>query len=157
MNIIKLEHPQLSKQDKTILISTIYNNFVELADEPKLMHTPDNIKRILDSKDALLLVALDLGKIVGYVLAEIMYLEDGRKVVFVSYIYVAEKYRNKYLGTELMGRIFDFGTQNFCDGVMLIYDSTNRQLRKFYEKLGFMLDFNLRRYEKHDVFYKVLY
>ena len=44
----------------------------------------------------------------------------------------------------------------YCDGLMLIYDTTQKKLRIFYDRNGYMLDFHLRRYEKNDVFYKVL-
>jgi predicted GNAT family N-acyltransferase len=157
MEIIKLEQNDLMKQDLTMLTNIIYDNFPELIDTPNVMHSPESIKRTLESKDVVLLLAMNKQKLVGYLLGEIMYLEDGRKVLFISYIFVAPSMRNNKLGKKLMFQSFEVGGDNFCDGIMLIYDTTDRQLRKFYGKLGFILDFNMRRYERQDVFYKILY
>ncbi len=41
-------------------------------------------------------------------------------------------------------------------GCMLIFDTQQDNLVRFYEDRGYMLDINLRRYERHDVFYKIL-
>ena len=51
--------------------------------------------------EVVLLLAMDKKQIVGYLLAEIMTLEDGRKVLFISYLYVAPTMRNKGLGKTL--------------------------------------------------------
>jgi len=157
MEIIKLQQRDLMKQNKTKLVNVIYNNFPNLDNVPNVEHTPESITRTLESKEAVLFLAMQNNKIAGYLLAEIIYFEDGRKVLFISYIYVAPVLRNSGLGKKLMVYAFSYGNDNFCDGVMLIYDSTDKLLRNFYGKLGFMLDFNMRRYERHDVFYKVLY
>lgn len=158
MEIIKLNSEDLLKQDTTMLSRIIYNNFPELVDVPNVIHNQESIKRTLESKNVVLILALTKDKkIGGYLLGDIMILEDGRKVLFVSYLFVGPSLRNNGLGKKLMFESFTLGNNEFCDGVMLIYDTTDKQLREFYGKLGFMLDFNLRRYEKNDVFYKVLY
>jgi len=158
MEIIKLNSNDLLNQDKTMLTKVIYNNFPELVDVPNVVHTEESIKKTLESKNVVLIIALtENKKIGGYLLGDIMILEDGRKVLFISYLYVANSLRNKGLGKKIMFESFTIGNNEFCDGVLLIYDTTDKQLREFYGKLGFMLDFNLRRYEKNDVFYKVLY
>ena len=156
MQIIKLEHNDLIKQDLNLLINNIYNNFPQLIDVPGVTHSKQTINNTLNNPEVVLLLAMDKKQIVGYLLAEIITLEDGRKVLFISYLYVAPTMRNKGLGKTLMNKSFDVAADNYCDGIMLIYDTTDRQLRKFYGKMNFMLDFNMRRYEKNDVFYKVL-
>ncbi len=156
MGIIKMEYPELKKQKKDVLVDIIYNNFSDLNDEPKLNHTPEAIKKTLDSKEAVLLLFIENGKIGAYLLGEIMILEDGRKVMFISYIFVAKDLRTSGVGTKLLQIISKIATDKYCDGVMLIYDTTQKKLRRFYDKNGFMLDFQLRRFEKHDVFYKII-
>ena len=156
MDIIKLEQADLMKQDLKLLTNTIYDNFPELIDVPGIEHTRTSIMKTLNSPDVVLILAMNKNKIAGYLLAEIMTLDDGRKVLFISYLYVASNLRNKGLGKQLMHYSFDVAAENYCDGIMLIYDTTDRQLRNFYGKMDFMLDFNLRKYEKNDVFYKVI-
>ena len=43
-----------------------------------------------------------------------------------------------------------------CNGVMLIFDTYDSILVRFYENRTYMLDINLRRFERHDVFYKTI-
>jgi ribosomal protein S18 acetylase RimI-like enzyme len=156
MGIIKMEYLELKKQRKDILVDIIYNNFSDLNDEPKLNHTPEAIEKTLNSKDVVLLLFIENGKIGGYLLAEVMILEDGRKVMYISYIFVAKDLRTSGVGTQLLQIISKIASDKYCDGIMLIYDTTQKKLRRFYDRNGFMLDFQLRRFEKHDVFYKII-
>ena len=50
----------------------------------------------------------------------------------------------------------DEAQKNKCNGIMLIFDTHKNNLLHFYEGRGFMQDINLRRYEQHDVFYKII-
>jgi ribosomal protein S18 acetylase RimI-like enzyme len=156
MGIIKMEYQELKKQKKEVLVNIIYNNFSELNDEPKLNHTPEAILKTLNSKDTILLLFIEREKIGGYLLAEVMILEDGRKVMYISYIFVAKDLRKSGVGTQLLQIISKIATDKYCDGCMLIYDTTQKKLRRFYDRNNFMLDFQLRRFEKHDVFYKII-
>ena len=157
MKIIKLNHNDLMNQNLNMLTNVIYDNFPELLDTPNITHSHESIRRILENKDVVLLLAIHNNKIAGYLLGKIMILEDGRKVLFISYLFVAPSMRNNGLGKKIMFESYEIAGIEYCDGIMLIYDTTDRQLRNFYGKLGFMLDFNMRRYEKNDVFYKILY
>lgn len=156
MGIIKMEQRDLRNQNKQLLINIIYNNFIHLNPEPKLNHTKEAIGDTLNNDDVVLLLFMDNGKIGGYLLAQSMILEDGRKVMFISYIYVANQLRKHGVGTKLLHAIEKEADIKYCDGLMLIYDTTQKNLRRFYDRNGYMLDFQLRRYEKNDVFYKVL-
>jgi ribosomal protein S18 acetylase RimI-like enzyme len=156
MGIIKLEQEELATQRTDLLINIIYNNFLDLSNDPKLNHNIESITKILESPDVVLLLFMDKGKIGGYLLAEIIHLEDGRKVMFISYIFVAKYLRTHGVGSQLLNYIKKVANVKYCDGLMLIYDTSQKKLRRFYDKHGFLLDFNLRRYETHDVFYLVL-
>jgi ribosomal protein S18 acetylase RimI-like enzyme len=155
MGIIKLEQDELASQRKDLLVNIIYKNFRELSTEPKLNHNIETITKTLDNPDAVLLLFMDKGKIGGYLLADIVHLEDGRKVMFISYIFVAKYLRTQGVGSQLLNYIKKVSNVKYCDGLMLIYDTTQKKLRRFYDKHGFLLDFNLRRYTSHDVFYLV--
>jgi ribosomal protein S18 acetylase RimI-like enzyme len=156
MSVLKLEYADLRDKSKELLISTIYNNFKDLSSNPKLMHTPENIRKIVNSKNAVILLYMDQNKICGYLIAEEMKLLDRRQVMYISYIYVAPSYRNKRVGCKLMNYITAVTETKHLDGIMLIYDTRKAHLRNFYDKQGFMIDFGLRRYEDNEVFYKVL-
>ena len=158
MEIIILYPNDIKTQDLTLFINLIYNNFIELTEEDKLMHTKENIEKNLRADNSVIIIAYDKtnNKIAGFLAANIMELDDRRMVFYISYIYTAEKYRNNGIATRLMDVSEQITHNKKCNGIMLIFDTDNKQLYHFYEGRGFMQDINLRRYEKHDVFYKIL-
>ncbi len=158
MSLLVLDKTDIAKQkDLSFFIDVIYNNFIELSHEDKLMHTKEKIEENLKNDNSIIIFMLNNDKkIIGFVTANIMMLDDRRKVIFITYIYVAETERNKQLGTELLNKTEEIGKHNNCLGIMLIFDTHQQNLVRFYEDRGYMLDINLRRYEIHDVFYKIL-
>ena len=154
--IVTLTAANLKNQNLSLLINNIYKNFLELASDPKLNHTKSEIQKILDSDGVVLFLILDNNKIIGYLLGEVLDLQDSRHVLFISYIYVVKFMRNKKLGCKLMSYAISYAIEQRCDGIMLIYNTSDKKLERFYNKYGFMLDFHLRRYEPHDVFFKIL-
>ena len=154
--IVTLTASNLKNQDMTLLVNTIYKNFLELATEPRLNHNKTEIQKTLDSEGVVLFLILHENKIIGYLLGEVMDLEDSRHALFISYIYVVKFMRNKKLGCKLMSLAISYGIEHRLDGIMLIYNTSDRKLERYYDKYGFMLDFHLRRYEQHDVFFKIL-
>ena len=55
--------------------------------------------------------------------------------VFVHWLWVAEPWRRRGVGSDLIGRAEDFARENACRGVYL--DTFTFQAPKFYEKHGF--------------------
>ena len=152
-----LTHKDLKNTDLSKLTDVIYNNFFELKEDYKLMHTKEKISETLHSDDVLIIVALnEQKKIVGFILSQLKELDDRIKVLFVNYIYVAESLRKTGMGSEMMNMLEAEGYKYKCNGIMLIFDTYNSLLVRFYENRGYMLDINLRRYERHDVFYKTI-
>jgi GNAT superfamily N-acetyltransferase len=158
MSLIVLNKTDIDKQkDLTFFIETIYNNFIELKHENKLMHTREKIEENLKSDNSIIIIIMNEDKkIVSFLTANIIMLDDRRKVIFITYIYVAETERNKKYGSLLLNKSEQVGKDNKCIGCMLIFDTQQDNLVRFYEDRGYMLDINLRRYERHDVFYKIL-
>ena len=154
--IVTLTASNLKNQDMTLLVNNIYKNFLELSKDSRLNHNKVNIQKILDSKGVVLFIILQDNKIIAYLLGEIMDLDDSRHILYISYIYVVKFMRNKKLGCKLMSLAISYGIEQRCDGIMLIYNTSDRKLERYYDKYGFMLDFHLRRYELHDVFFKIL-
>jgi ribosomal protein S18 acetylase RimI-like enzyme len=158
MEIQTLYSDDIKKQDLTLFINLIYNNFIELSEEQKLMHTKEDIEKNLRADNSVIILVLDkkINKMLVFLTANIIELDDRRLVFYISYVYTAEKYRNNGIAS----RIFDVAEQiahnKKCNGIMLIFDTENKQLYHFYEGKGYMQDINLRRYEQHDVFYKII-
>ena len=67
-----------------------------------------------------------------------------------------KKERNNKIGSRLLLEAENYGKNLNLIGSMLIFDTNKLELVHFYEKHGYMLDINLRRYERHDVYYKTL-
>ena len=152
-----LTHKDLKNNELSKLTDLIYNNFIELKEEHKLMHTKEKISETLHSDDVLIIIALnEQKKLVGFIVSQLMELDDRRKVLFVNYIYVAESLRKTGMGSEMMDMLEREGYKYKCNGIMLIFDTYNAVLVRLYENRGYMLDINLRRYERHDVFYKTI-
>jgi len=157
MSITVLTYQELVNQDLTLFVDLIYNNFIELEEDDKLMHTKDKILENLKDKNSVVIVMLNNDKkIIGFVTASIMLLDDHRRVFYISYIYIAESERNKKLGSVLMEKSEELASKYKCNGIMLIFDTQQSNLVRFYENRGFMQDINLRRYERHDVYYKII-
>jgi ribosomal protein S18 acetylase RimI-like enzyme len=155
MKFIILRKADLKLQNLTLLVNTIYNNFIELEDIPLLSHNKETISANM-YKDSILILAMENDKICGYLLGYYTTLPDNRQILFINYIYLSKKYRHKGIGRKLMFSAIDDASEHKVDGVMLIYDTDNLYVDNFYKKLGFMLDVNMRRFHRHDVFYRII-
>jgi len=145
------------QKDISLFVDIIYNNFSYLKDDDKLLHNKNEIEKNLRSENSVIIIITnDSDEIIGFLTSNVMVLDDRRKVIYISYIYVAKSERNKKLGSLLLREAENYGKKMNCIGVMLIFDTYQPKLVNFYEVRGYMLDINLRRYERHDVYYKTL-
>ncbi len=146
-----------SQTDLSLFIDIIYNNFIELKNISKLMHNKEDIEKNLRSTNSIIIIIMnDSNKMVGFLTSNLIILEDRRKVLYISYVYVAGSERNKMIGSTLIKEAEAQAIKLNTDGIMLIFDTHKSNLVHFYEARGYMLDINLRRYERNDVFYKTL-
>lgn len=132
-------------------IATIYKNFIELTDYPQLKHTPEELYRLLTSPNMVMYTIAKDNVMIGYVIGEMMHLDDQRYVLFINYLYIGSKYRRNGLGTILMNKIIGYAKFKSMDAVMLICDTEDTKVLNFYFNKGFMYDAFLRRYDKYDV------
>ena len=154
----EFNHDKLKKFQKTRLVETIYDNFKHLAAYPNLKHTRKDITDAINEKEALLLLIINKDannkkRIVAYLLANVMSLNDGRKVLYILYIYTSPEFRNKGFASILMNKIFERTNDYNLDGVLLTCDSEDSFIMDFYAKKGFMQDLYLRTYDKYDVMF----
>lgn len=134
------------------LVYTIYNNFIELAKYPDLKHNPSEIKRLLTSSNMLAFFLYNGHKLFGYAITELMRLNDGRFVLYISYLYIAKKYRKHGFGSNLLKQAINKAKAFRTDAVILTCDTQNENVINFYMMHGFMYDPYLRKHNRHDIF-----
>ena len=133
------------------LVETIHNNFLELSKYPVLKHNKYEIHRLLTSPNLIMFTIYNDGNMIAYLIGEIIVLNDGRKVLYISYLYVSSKYRGMSLGSNLLKMAIDKASALNMNSVVLIVDTEDQRALDFYMKKGFMYDQYLRRYDRYDV------
>jgi GNAT superfamily N-acetyltransferase len=132
-------------------IQTIYKNFIYLREYPILNHNPKEIHKELVSPNMIGYFLYNGHKMVGYTVAQVMRLNDGRLVLYINYLYVASNYRSKGFGSILLKRMINKALTMHLDAIILICDTLDEKIFDFYMLKGFMYDPYLRRYDRHDV------
>lgn len=130
----------------------VFNNFIHLVNNHETEHNIPSINKLLGSKYFHGYIVKYENKIIAYLLGEIKYLDDGRTVYFINYIYVIPKFRSKGIASKLMKIVINNAQKNNFDNVMLVYDTYNTKLKYFYTKMGFERDMILKRFTRHDIF-----
>ena len=139
-------------EDIDAFVDVIYKNFINLAKYEELKHTEKEIKRLLKSANFLgLFVYNKKTHLVAYMLGEIMKLNDGRIVYYMSYFYVAKPYRVKGIGSQMMNMIIEKCKSRRISYIMLMCDTEDTAVHDFYLMRRFMPDPILRRYDRYDV------
>jgi len=137
----------------SLFVNSVYNNFIDLSKYPELKHTKQDIYKLLKSENMRGYIVRQDNKLLGYLIGEIMILADGRKVFYISYIYIAASFRKKHIGSKLLEMVIKTSRSLKFDGVLLTCDTENIPVYDFYQKRGFMPDLVLRKYARHDVLY----
>ena len=145
----------INQNDLTNFINTIYMNFEHLKYFPSLKHTKEEIESTLKSKNSQIYLILINNKIGAYLIGDILTLDDGRKVLFVTYLFTSKLFRKRGYGTKLMEIAENKSKMFNLDGVMLMCDTENKQVYNFYLTRGYMSDLILRNYSKFEVLIKV--
>lgn len=135
-----------NKPNLNLFISTVFNNFNELYNFPKLNHNKQEINRLLFSANFTGFLILYNNHIIGYLLGEnIIY--DNESIFFINYIYVSPIFRNKKLGGKLLEYAKMHTIKNNYNKILLICDSENINNLNFYKKNNFIL--NKKIYTRH--------
>lgn len=145
------------KEQTRYFAKTIYNNFRYLKDYPQLKHTFEDINQLLKSVNMYSILVYDInGKIIAYLIGEILELDDGKTVLYIDYIYVVSMYRELGIASKLLDILVSKVNSWNINGIMLTADTENKKIYDFYLKRGFMPDQTHRRYERHDVLSKYI-
>jgi len=155
MSIYVFTPTDLAKRKTKKLEYMIYTNFKHLSQYPNLLHTNNEIIKLLTSKNIQFYLYIKKAKIAAYLVGDIIDLGSGsRKVLFINYIFVAKAFRSAGIGNILLNYAQKVARDKNIDGIMLVCDTENTPVHDWYLRHGFMLDLELRRYEKYDVLYK---
>ena len=154
MSIKLITSNQLKCNNLNFFINTIYVNFRDLTMYPELKHTKSEIKKLLLSQNVQLFLYIINKKIAGYMLGEIIKLNDGRTVFYITYIYTVDKFRGNGIASKIIKNVSTITEINNLDGIMLTCDTEDPQIYDFYLKRGFMPDTYLRRYTRYDVLFR---
>lgn len=71
----------------------------------------------------------------------------------IKYVYVDEEWRHKGVGTKLMEQALEYAKSCYCPFAFV--ETMSFQARKFYEKLGFRVEFTRSGY-KHETSFHYL-
>jgi ribosomal protein S18 acetylase RimI-like enzyme len=151
VSIVPVTRTFFMKPNLELFVKSVYHNFYDIAHIPKLKHNPDEIKRLLLSKNFRGLIISLNKKIIGYLLGELHYLADGRFVFFINYLYVAKEFRKHGLGSRLMDNISVLSKKIKVENIVLNCDTNKKHIYDFYLKRGFMPDMSLRTYDRYEV------
>lgn len=160
MNNIVIKTVDMSNFNKpnvNMFIDLVFEHFIDLADYPDLKHTRDELYRLIRSENMKGYLVYHGKKIIGYLLGEIMILVDGRKVFYISYMFVAPSFRKHGIASQLMEFSREFANNAGFDGLLLTADSENQKVFDFYLKRGFMPDLVLRKYAQHEVLFQPIH
>jgi len=156
IHLIEYDGDYLKSMNTKLLSKIIYYHFLELAQYPLLEHSIQSIRKTFENDNAVLFILLENNKIISYLLGYSLQLDDGRKVMFISYIYVAKSHRNKGIGKFMMDHIEQKALDLKLDGILLICDTEDQKVLNFYMTRNYMHDIILRRYDRYDVMFRAL-
>ena len=127
--------------DPLKLSKYIYKNFIHLLSD-NIEHSEQYINKVLtDPNSKCFFVYLNIpnkGKyMIGYLISDIRQLQDGRRVVYISYLYVESAYRDLKIGSLLMKIIIKKTISYNIKYIMLTCDGTDQKLIHFYNKFNF--------------------
>lgn len=145
----KLQHSNLGK-----FVNAIYTNFLYLSNFPELKHTKLEINNLLLSPNSQVFLYIVNGKIVSYLVGDIMFLNDGRHIFYISYLYTAKHFRRNKFATRLMEQAEKVAFDKKLDAVVLTTDTENSHVYNFYLARGYMPDLLLRKYTKFEILSK---
>jgi predicted N-acetyltransferase YhbS len=148
----------MKKQHLNLLVNVIYSNFIHLEKVQNLKHSKEDILSKLLDKHVLFIVSYNpiTKKIIGYLLGTTIKLTDNRKVLYISYLFIAHTHRKNGIGTELLQIAEIVASKKNCNGMMLTCDTENHTVYDFYLMKQYMPDINLRKYDRYDILYKKL-
>lgn len=134
-----------------ILSKIIYNNFIDLTNANYISHNKNEIFELLTNDQLNGYLLFDDNNLIGYLIGTTKILPDSRYVYFLNYIFIANKYKNKKLGSLLINNLIQYCEFLGIKIITLICDFNNSKVMNFYKKFGFVKDTSLNNNKQHNV------
>ena len=150
-NIIKCIETTRIK-NPIVLAQVVYKNFIYLTRYPELQHNVNTIVQTLGADGNFCYLMYHDDKLIGYLIGDFRVLPDNRYAYYISYVYIAENYRNKKLGTKLMNKLINKVKEKGVKFIVLTVDIRDKKVVDFYVKYGFNKDPNLGGNKPHLVY-----
>ena len=130
---MKLEIRDYTSNDYNDLSRLLFENYESKIDKDLLEKQYLNkYKRIILAENT------DLKEVIGCMFTELQ--QDfirPRKIIYVTYLAVDEKYRGLGIGKTLLGKAESMCTENGCEAVELTSADFRIEAHRFYEKVGY--------------------
>jgi RimJ/RimL family protein N-acetyltransferase len=153
INVLRYTGDELASKDIRKFIEIIYRNFEEANQWSELNHNRTEITRLLTSPDSIIIIAMLYKRIVGYLIAEEIVVNQ-KKIMHIYYIFTTPVRRRSGIATYMLNLIQKYTTDNDIHAVSLTFDTYNKKLEKFYYSNHFRYDSELRSYQRHDMLVK---
>ena len=156
INILIYNGSHLINKNMTKFIEIIYKNFNHIADVTKLNHTREEINRLLKSDTSIIVLSVIDNKIIGYLIADIISLENLKQMLHISYLFTSPTYRNIGIATTMINSIEKYALDRNINTLSLTLNTYNKYLERFYFDNNFTYDSNLRTHKKYDIMVKYI-
>ena len=147
--IKQIDKDYFNKPNFDLFINTVFNNFEDLYNYPKLNHNKNEINRLLFSANFTGFIIYYGSHIIGYLLGENIFY-NNEQVYFINYLFISSHYRNKKLGSKLLTYSKNHTKRNNFKKILLICDSENYGNMQFYKKHNFNIS-NNKLYLRHEL------
>ena len=156
VNLLVYTGNVLRSRDLRKFIEIIYRNFEDIAITPELSHNRRTIDEVMKSPTSITLIAEIDKIIIGYLLANIVNIDNNRKYMHIQYLYTSSYYRGNGIATKLLNTIHQYASITGLDRLSLTFDTYDKNLEKYYLSNGFVYDNELRSYKRHDMMIKFI-
>lgn len=134
-------------------IDVIYKNFEYLNINNIITHNRESIEHLLLSDTSIIIVAILKDSIVGYLIADIVYVKSD-KLQHIYYLYTAPIHRGNGIATYMLNLIQKYSIELNIYILSLVVNTHNKSLVKFYTDNYFNYDANFRTFKRYDNFIK---
>lgn len=150
INIKQVNQNSFNTDNLQHFINIVFQNFQYLYDYPYVIHSKQEILRLLTSPNFNGYLVYYKKYIIGYLLGELIPVQN-KLMFFINYVYISPKFRDHKLGTKLMNKAFKYAEDKKADGLALVTDIEDEKSVRFYSRLKFSLDPDMRKNQKFDV------
>ena len=153
VHVITYTGKELAQHNIFKLVDAVFKNFNNPKYNDKLNHNPKEIARLLTSSRTIILFAILNGKIIAYLIAEII-TQNEQKMMHIYYLYTARIHRGKGLASYLLNIIENRTNDLKINTLSLTFDTHNKSLKHFYLNQYFEFDPRFRSNQRYDMLFK---